>query len=234
MCWNGKCFDFSDYLDQRVAVAITGPGFLEYSWALETIVLLTNHGAKVSVLDFSELGSVYSLRLNKFGFHFPSISRKVLRNLLIQKNTRFEILLMQHLEKNLISHHKICNPSMRRFFPGFRKIGISRFQGQNWGNFKSTEILISLFSSFERELLATDSKVNYSIASQVRGVLNVVNEWVRKLGVENYDCIFLANGRQPIQAALTTSLRQLGKPVFLYEAGGGHIFPERLQKRISY
>ena len=234
MCWNGKCFNFEDYRNKKVAVVISGPGYLEFSWALETVSYLKEFGANVSLLDFSDYGSVYSLRLDYFGFRLPSIFRKLLRNALLEKNERIENRVAQVAKALNVRFFKFHFLSVKCFLPGLRRIPISEFQGQQWGRFSATDILISLFSSFDRKLLSFESRINKGIAMQTKEVLEEIDVELNDPFFEEFYSVFLANGRQPVQAALTAGLRKRGTQVILYEAGGGHIFPGRLQKRISY
>jgi hypothetical protein len=54
MCLNDNCFNFQKFSKSKVAVFISGPGNLEYPWALETALRLKSAGAHVTVFDVSD------------------------------------------------------------------------------------------------------------------------------------------------------------------------------------
>ena len=60
------------------------------------------------------------------------------------------------------------------------------------------------------------------------------SKFIQKYKKNKLDAAFVANGRQPVQAAVTLGLRQAKISVITYEAGGGYVFPDILKKRIDY
>jgi hypothetical protein len=90
MCLNDCCFSFQKFSKSKVAVFISGPGNLEFPWALETALRLKNTGAQVTVFDVSDYSLAYSARIKVLGKQLPIKTRKILRGSLLKQNTRIE------------------------------------------------------------------------------------------------------------------------------------------------
>jgi hypothetical protein len=232
MCWEEKCFSFENYRNKKVTVFISGPGYLEYPWALETILRLHNSGANVKVVDLSNVATAYAMRLKIGSFILPIFARRILRIILLNKSSRIE-KKVKEICLGLRIPYKTESLNFTKF--NFRKkIKLKFFQNVYWSKLSAIEILKSVFSSYERRELTNDDKIDKQRAMNIYAAIIKTQKTIHKLDLDSIDIAFLANGRQPVQATVTLLLRESNVPVVLYESGGGYIFPNLLPKRIDY
>jgi hypothetical protein len=232
MCWENKCFSFENYIDKKVLVFICGPGYLEYPWAIETISRLHTIGAKVEVVDLSEVAAVYAMRLKYGPFILPAISRTLIRNIVFSRKSRIEIVT-----RKICSEFKIPYRKHRLHFHGtsIRKtIKIVKFTGINWATLNASEIIRSAFSTYERRALTDDDRIDLRKAIKIKSAILKTSRLIHAYTKNEFDAAFVANGRQPVQAAVVLGFRNANIPVVTYEAGGGYIFPDILNKRLDY
>jgi hypothetical protein len=213
-------------------VFICGPGYLEYPWAIETFTRLNKVGAKVKVIDLSNIATGYAMRI-KFGpIRFPSITRPILRRILLERSSRIEEVT-QSICSNLGVEYKKYQTYLKPF--NFRrKVKLGKFIGLRWSNIDAFRILQSVFSSYQSRALEKEDKIEYQKAVHVRSAINKTYKLISDIKVGTYSTAFVVNGRQPVQAAVTLTLRDRNIPVILCEAAGGYIFPKLLKKRIDY
>lgn len=232
MCWENNCFSFESYRDKKVIVFICGPGYLEYPWAIETFTRLHIAGAKVEVVDMSEIAAAYAMRL-KFGpIILPTISRTLIRTMVLSRKSRIEIIT-----KKICSEFEIPYIKHRMHFHRMsirKKIKIEKFTGIYWSIINAREIILSTFSTYERREMNDTDTIDLRKAIQIKYAILKTSKFIQKYKKNKLDAAFVANGRQPVQAAVTLGLRQAKISVITYEAGGGYVFPDILKKRIDY
>ncbi len=232
MCLNGNCFDFSNYADKKVAVFISGPGYLEYPWALETALRLKRVKAKVAVIDLSDFATPYAMRLRIFGRYLPFRARRVFRCLLFKSESRIENVMREICLGKGVDYFREQIPSTKEFRKGL--IHLNALKGITWGHLDAFQICQSTFSSFKKISLESTDLIDYKLVCNVKHSIEQTHIQVEGWKKQNFDAIFLANGRQPVQAEITISFRRAGVDVVLYESGGGYIFPSFLKKRLEY
>jgi hypothetical protein len=232
MCWENKCFSFENYLDKKVLVFICGPGYLEYPWAIETISRLYTAGAKVEVVDLSEVAAVYAMRLKYGPVTLPAISRTLIRNIVFSRKSRIEIVT-----RKICTEFKIPYKKHRLYFHGMsiRKTKkIAKFTGTYWATLSAREIIRSVFSTYERRALTDDDVIDLRKAKKIKSAILKTSRLIQVYKKPGFDAAFVANGRQPVQAAVVLELRDTKISVIKYESGGGYIFPNILKKRLDY
>lgn len=232
MCLDGNCFSFSNYTGKKVAVFISGPGYLEYPWALETASRLKDVSAEVTVFDLSDFASPYAMRIKILGILLPIKSRKILRSIFLKGEYRVENFL-----KNVFQGKGINYERSRISQPGFYRGGLTQLnslEGQKWGNLDAFKIVQSTLSSFEKRKLESTDFVSNKMVSNIKFAVEQTQLELSRIKQFSFHAAFLANGRQPTQAAITLGLRNSGTNVILYEAGGGYIHPTYLKKRLDY
>ena len=232
MCLNGNCFDFSNYADEKVAVFIAGPGYLEFPWALETALRLKRANAKVTVIDLSDFATPYAMRLRVLGCYLPFTARRVLRSLFFKSESRIENVMREVCLRKGIDYFREQIPSTKGF--GSKLIQLNALKGLTWGHLDAFQICQSTFSSFKKINLESTDLVNYKLVRDVKHAIEQTHIQIESLKKQNFDAVFLANGRQPVQAEITIGFRGDGVDVVLYESGGGYIFPSLLKKRLEY
>jgi hypothetical protein len=232
MCLNGVCFRFSDYAGKKVAVFVSGPGYLEYPWALETAFRLKHAGAEVIIFDFSDFASPYAMRIKVLGVRLPIRSRQILRSMLLSKQSTIENVLKKASFKNGIEYSRIRIPTTCQI--QFGSIQLKSLKGQKWGPLDAFEIIQSTLSSFEKRSLGPEDYISKSLVSNIKFAIKQTELALYNLEQFNIDTVFLANGRQPTQATITLAFRNSGTDVVLYESGGGYIYPSVLKKRLDY
>jgi hypothetical protein len=233
MCWNGNCFTLGSLGGKKVAVIVSGPGYLEYSWAYETALRLKKAGASVQIIDLSKCAHSYAMRIKFKGILLPVITRTILRSILIKGNTRVEAVLARRAMSNGILYSAFAVKSLPRFHKR-ELLEIEKFENQRWGDADASAILQTFFSSFMKKKVGRKTTILGSLAHGIKASVEQAADVADKLSQENLDAIFLANGRQPIQASLTLRLRKNGLKVYLYEAAGGYVFPNSLVKCIDF
>ena len=232
MCLNGNCFSFSNYAGKKVAVFISGPGYLEFPWALETASRLKDEGAEVTVFDLSDFASPYAMRIRILGILLPIKSRQILRCIFLKGEYRIE-----NLVKNVCQGKGINYERSRISQPSYYQSGLTQLnslKGQKWGNLDAFKIAQSTLSSFEKRKLGSTDFVSNNMICNIKFAVQQIQLEVSRIKQLNFDAAFLANGRQPTQAAITLGFRNSGTNVILYEAGGGYIHPTYLKKRLDY
>ena len=232
MCLNGVCFRFSDYAGKKVAVFISGPGYLEYPWALETASRLKHAGAEVMIFDLSDFASPYAMRIKVLGIMLPIRSRHILRSILLNKQSKIENVLRKVCLEKRIEYSRIKIPSSRQI--QFGSIQLKSLKGQRWGPLDAFEITQSTLSSFEKKSLGPNEYVSKALVSNIKFAIKQTELVLSDLKQFHIDTVFLANGRQPTQATITLEFRNNGTEVVLYESGGGYIYPSVLKKRLDY
>ena len=232
MCWDGKCFSFEHYKGKKVLVFICGPGYLEYPWAIETIFRLHNSGAKVQVVDMSNVATVYAMRLTYGPIRLPAVSRSIFRSILLIRKNRVEIITKNICKGLNIPYKKHALYFNKTSFK--RKTQIKSFKGIRWSNLEAREILLSIFSTYERRAMNDEDIVDFRKVIQIRSAIIRTSRLIKSYEKDRIDAAFVANGRQPVQAAVTLGLRNKKISVITYEAGGGYVFPKILRKRLDY
>ena len=232
MCLNGNCFSFSNYTGKKVAVFISGPGYLEYPWALETASRLKDAGAEVIVFDLSDFASPYAMRIKVRAIVLPIKSRRILRSIFLNRKYRIENILKDACERKGIKYERsrISQPSHYR--GGLTQL--NSLERQKWGNLDAFKIVQSTLSSFEKRKLESSDFVSNKLIYNIKFSVEQIHRKLARIKQLNFDATFLANGRQPTQAEITLEFRNNGTDVILYEAGGGYIYPTYLKKRIDY
>lgn len=232
MCLNGNCFSFSNYTGKKVAVFISGPGYLEYPWALETASRLKEVGANVTVFDLSDFASPYAMRIRVLGINLPIKSRRILRSIFLTSDYRIENVIKDVCQKKGIEYVQSRISQSNRYRGGLTKL--NSLEGQKWGNLDAFKITQSTVSSFEKRQIESTDFVSKRLISNIRFAVQQIQLEIIQIKKLNFDTVFLANGRQPTQAAITLEFRKGGTNVILYEAGGGYIYPTYLKKRLDY
>ena len=148
MCLNGICFSFSNYTGKKVAVFISGPGYLEYPWALETASRLKEVGAEVMVFDLSDFASPYAMRIKVLGLVLPIKSRRILRSIFLNRKYRIENILKDVCERKGIKYERSSISQSRHNQGGL--IQLNSLEGQKWGNLDAFKIAQSTLSSFAK------------------------------------------------------------------------------------
>ena len=232
MCLDGNCFSFSNYSGKKVAVFICGPGYLEYPWALETASRLKDVDADVTVFDLADFASPYAMRIKILGVKLPIKSRRILRSIFLTSDYRIENILRNVcLEKGMnYVQSRICQSS--HYKGGLTQL--NSLEKQKWGNLDAFKIAQSTLSSFEKRKLGSNDFVSNKMICNIKFAIEQIQLELAQIKKSNFDAIFLANGRQPTQAAITLDFRSSGTDVILYEAGGGYIYPTYLKKRLDY
>jgi hypothetical protein len=233
MCWNGDCFSLESLGGKKVAVMISGPGYLEYSWAYETALRLSNAGAAVQLIDLAKCANTYAMRVKFKRFLMPVASRTILRFILLKGETRVENVMEKKATSNGIVYRAYAMKSFQRLHRG-ESLKIEKFENEFWGNVNACSILATFFSSLMKKKIEPNTSVPSSLVYGIKSSVEKACVIADNLSQENLHAVFLANGRQPIQAALTLTLRKNGLKVYLYEAAGGYIFPRSLVKCIDY
>ena len=230
-------FSFDRFRGKTVFVFISGPGYLEFPWALETAIYLKNSGASVKVIDLSKLGELYAMRLKIFSIFLPYWSRSFLRKLMLKHNSLMENVI----ELELIKH----GVNYQAFFVNPIKVYLSRNSDirslrdlvpTKWLGIDAFPISKSFFSNFEKQVVDLNYRLNIRLLNRVKCAVIESCRISQKIFKDNpaIDAVFLANGRQPVQTAIVTSFRKHNVPVYLYESAGGYIFPDKLVKIIGY
>lgn len=232
MCLNGICFSFSNYTGKKVAVFISGPGYLEYPWALETASRLKEVGAEVMVFDLSDFASPYAMRIKVLGLRLPIKSRRILRSIFLNRKYRIENILKDVCERKGIKYERSSISQSRHIQGGL--IQLNSLEGQKWGNLDAFKIAQSTLSSFEKRKLESNNYVSKKLIGNIKFAIEKTQLELVRIKQLNFDATFLANGRQPTQAAITVEFQKSGTDVILYEAGGGYIYPTFLKKRLDY
>ena len=232
MCLNGNCFSFSKYSGKKVAVFISGPGYLEYPWALETATRLKVEGAKVVVIDLSDFATPYAMRLRILGRYLPFRARRAFRSLFLTTESRIENVTRDSCQARGIEYFRYCIPASHKRGNGL--IPLSELKDSTWGHLNAFEICQSMFSSIRKKNLESSDLVDYNFVNHVKLAVQQTHIRLEHLKQQNFDAVFLANGRQPVQAEITLGFRNHGVGVVLYESGGGYIYPSFLKKRLDY
>lgn len=234
MCLNNYCFNFQKFSKSKVAIFISGPGNLEYPWALETALRLKNAGALVTIFDISDYSLKYSARIKVLGKTLPIKTRKILRRTLLRQNTKIENRISYICSLNDITYiRRESRKTVNKHYPG-KLVKISDFKDVYWGLLRASKIIHTHLSSKYKKNLADDDLVPLSLVLGIRESIIETFDFIQTISSTEFSYYFACNGRQPVQAALSTYLRQLGCSVYLYEGGGGYIFPEILNRHIDY
>jgi hypothetical protein len=234
MCLNDCCFNFQKFSKSKVAVFISGPGNLEFPWALETALRLKNTGAQVTVFDVSDYSLTYSARIKVLGKQLPIKTRKILRGTLLKQNTRIENRISHICSSNDIPYFRSkSSKTINKHYPR-KLVKISDFNDVYWGLIKANEILHTHLSSKYKKNLTDDDLVPLSLVMGIRQSIMETFDFIQNISPTEFSYYFVCNGRQPVQAALSTYLRNRGCCVYLYEGGGGYVFPEILNRHIDY
>lgn len=215
-----------------MAVFISGPGYLEYPWALETASRLKDAGAEVIVFDLSDFASPYAMRIKVRAIVLPVKSRRILRSIFLNRKFRIENIFKDACERKGIKYERsrISQPSHYR--KGLTQL--NSLERQKWGNLDAIKIVQSTLSSFEKRKLESSDFVSNKLIYNIKFAVEQTHLELARIKQLNFDATFLANGRQPTQAEITLEFRNNGTEVILYEAGGGYIYPSYLKKRIDY
>ena len=232
MCLNGSCFSFSNYTGKKVAVFISGPGYLEYPWALETASRLKATGAKVVVIDLSDFATPYAMRLRILGQYLPFRARRIFRLLFLASKSRIENVTREACITKGVEYFRAFIPNSQELGAGL--IPLNALKGFTWGHLNAFHICQSTFSSFKKRNLESTDLVDYRFANNIKHAIEQTRKQVESWKEKNFDAVFLANGRQPVQAEITLGFRTCGIEVILYESGGGYVFPSFLRKRLEY
>lgn len=234
MCLNSKCFNFNDFAGKKVAVVICGPGYLEYPWALETAQRLKNSGAKVTVFDISDFALRYAMRLYFRGIRLPVDTRKLLRKLLLANDSLIEKSFERQCGNNEIQYMKLRSRKSRKFSPAQNKTELITLDGVYWDKLNALEIVHSFLSSKAKRNLELSEYVSQTEIDEIKESISETIEFAKIMAHKNYHTFFMANGRQPVSAALTSHLRESGNVVHLYESAGGYIFQSELTPCLDY
>ena len=234
MCLNDECFNFQKFSKSKVAIFISGPGNLEFPWALETSMRLKSAGAEVTVFDISDYSLKYSARIKVLGKQLPIKARKILRRTLLKKKYRIENRISHICSLNDITYFRSESRKKVNKYHSSNLVKISDFKDDYWGLLRASKIIHTHLSSKYKKNLADDSLVPLSLVLGIRESIIETFDFIQTISSTEFSYYFACNGRQPVQAALSTYLRQLGCSVYLYEGGGGYIFPEILNRHIDY
>lgn len=232
MCLNGNCFSFSNYSNKKVAVFISGPGYLEFPWALETAMRLKIAGAKVVVIDLSDFATPYAMRLRIFGRYLPFRARRLFRSFFLASGNRIENVVKKFCQSSGIGYFRDLIPNFHE--NGIGLIPLNSLKGFMWGYLNAFEICQSTFSSFNKRNLESTDLVDCGFAKNIKHAIEQTHIRVEDWKKQDFDAVFLANGRQPVQAEVTLGFRSFGAEVILYESGGGYIFPTFLRNCLEY
>jgi hypothetical protein len=233
MCWNNECFNFNSFAGKKVAVIITGPGYLEYPWGFETAIKLKKAGAKVEIIDIANVAYSYSMRIKFKHLLLPIFLRSVLRRILLIADTRIEKVVAKKSAQHEIPFTvKFMKPKILKF--RISNIPICNFENVSWGGLNAFVILQNLFSSFEKKPVRKNYLVSSYQIERIKESVVKTYEIAVDLTQENFSAVFLANGRQPVQSTLTATLKRRAVKVYLYESAGGYIFPQVYTKHIDY
>lgn len=233
MCLNEKCFNFDDFSGKKVSVVICGPGYLEYPWALEITKRLASSKAIVSVVDLSDIAHKYAMRLNLFKFQLPVSTRKVLRRIFLKKSNLIENLFKSECKTLGIAFTSYISKKISQRCKKNKQITIDELSNEVWGSLRAKQIVHSFFSSKAKSNLSDECKLRLRDVLDVKQAILECNSLVGDLIELDCDAFFLANGRQPVAAELTTNLRAKNKQVYLYESAGGYIYPDALNLHLD-
>jgi hypothetical protein len=235
MCWQNECFEFRDLKQKKVLVFISGPGYLEYPWALETALRAKEVGAIVTVVDLSSYAKYYAQRLRIKGLRLPINARSILRAFFLRKKYRIENLVKKKLELNNITYLNLKPPKKNLLKKPKGAIKIDYFNGLYYGRINFQSLLFTVLSGFQRKKIEPNEVIDKEMAVDIQ---NAVIKTVSLLDSENfidqYEVVFICNGRMPVQAVLAKYARDLNKSLILYEGGGGYIYPKISDLHIDY
>lgn len=234
MCLKNLCFDFKNFSEAKVAIFISGPGNLEFPWALETALRLKHSGAQVEVFDISDYALRYSARIKLFGKLLPVRSRKILRGILLKNGSRIENRFSNICDINSIPYVRKKTTKKLKYYHRNKFVKISNFTDIKWGMIEAHKIIHTHLSSKYKKNLAEDDLVPVAYVQGIKDAIMETLDFVKSIPTSKFSYYFVCNGRQPVQAALSTYLRSKGGKVFFYEGGGGYIFPELLNRHIDY
>lgn len=234
MCLNNECFDFQKFSKSKVAVFISGPGNLEFPWALETAMRLKGAGAQVAVFDISDYALKYSARIRLFNKILPVKTRRILRWILLKKKARIEQRFSKICSDHGILYSRKKSRTTVNEYRLNKLVKISDFNTVNWGILKANQLIHTHLSSKYKKNLLGEDLVPLWLVNGIRESVLETLDFIKSISSQEFDYYFVCNGRQPVQAALTGHLRSQRNCVFLYEGGGGYVFPEILTKHIDY
>lgn len=234
MCDQEYCFRFEEFRYKSAAVFVSGPGNLEYQWALETALRLHENGAEVFLYDLSLFSLRYSARIRIKKYYLPYLTRSLLRSTLLMKKLRVENAVRDICSSNGISFYR-PKPQKRIFFPHpIKRVKLQEFDTVNWGPVDAKEILRTFFSSRSKKVISDLESIPLQVGLNLKASINSVVEFMESFEIRKFDSYFLANGRQGVSATITKILRGRDCNVLLYESSGGYIFPEKLDARLDY
>jgi hypothetical protein len=213
-------------------VFISGPGYLEYPWALETASRLKRAGAEVTVIDLSDFASPYAMRIKVLGIRLPVSSRRILRSIFLRKWCKIENISEKFCTEKGINYIRTRISRLGHIYSGM--IQLDSLEAQEWGNLDSYQIIQSTLSSFEKRSLGPKEFVSNKLVCCIKFSVQQIQKELARIKQFKFDAAFLANGRKPTQAAITLEFRDSETEVILYEAGGGYIYPSFLKKRLDY
>jgi hypothetical protein len=231
-------FNIEQFRNQKVAIFVSGPGYLEYPWAYETAILLKQNGAEVTVFDLSQIAEMYAMRLFIKNWRSPYFVRRLLRKFFLIKTSRIDLKFHELLEFNEIK----CEKTKFKYLDYIILKKKYKTKNQRIGNLKSLvindlpiyEILLTAFANFEKAFLSDEYVVDKNFARDILIAVSKVYSDIELSKFINFTSIFIANGRQPVQATLYNIFKGIGVQVILYEASGGFIFPKLFERRIDY
>ena len=166
MCLNGNCFSFSNYAGKKVAVFISGPGYLEYPWALETASRLKDAGAEVMVFDLSDFASPYAMRIKILGINLPIKSRRILRRIFLNREYRIENILKDACHVKGIDYVQSRISESGHYQGGLTQL--NSLEEQRWGNLDAFKIVQSTLSSFEKRKLGSSDFVSNRMICSIK------------------------------------------------------------------
>jgi hypothetical protein len=235
MCWGNKCFEFRHFDQKKTLVFISGPGYLEYPWALETALRAKESGAVVTVVDLSSYAKFYAQRLKIKGLRLPINSRAILRVIFLRKQYRIENLVKEKLESSNITYLNF-KPQKRNLLKKPKgSIKIDYFNGLYYGRVNFHDLLFTVLSGFQRKKIESNEIIDKRMATDVQNaVLKTVSLLESDNFIDKYQVVFICNGRMPVQAVLAKYARDLNKSLILYEGGGGYMYPETSDLHIDY
>lgn len=211
---------------------ISGPGYLEFPWALETALRLKRVGARVVVVDLSDFATPYAMRLRILGVFLPFRARRVFRTLFFKSESRIENLMREACLKQGIEYFRHLIKFSKERQTGM--IPLENLEDAVWGHLNAFQICQSTFSNITKRNLESTDLVDYNFVNHVKNAIEQTHLQVEYWKQHNFDAVFLANGRQPVQAEVTLGFRKCGVDVVLYESGGGYIYPSFLKKRLDF
>jgi hypothetical protein len=231
-------FDFSKFDNSKVLVFVTGPGYLEYPWALETALRLRDVGARVTLVDIALLAESYAMRLYLHRFQLPVFSRRLLRLIFLQRANRIENIAFRIAETNKLKYLRFQRRRVwRKPIRQKRPIHLKEYGTLMWGSVPAKQIMRTVVSNRLRELVDDDTLIPPRLEAQIRRPILQATAILDALLTDENDspaAIFVSNGRQPVQAAISLRARRRNIETILYESAGGYIFPKSLHKRIDY